>query len=781
MIRKLFEQLLKVNEAEEDQIAAARDNPNVIQQDKMKDEAEEEASEITPDEEDEDVSPGGNKEYLGNNGTDMYFYLIKTPNAEGGADDLQVTDSSGKILFSAKEHNLAPDNVKDFLVQALKEVDMSNIAFEIVMKYMIPAEEKSEEEIEDDNMGKDEEASLRSPENSKDRQDGISAPPMPVGVGSRVGEAKIKELKSKFGLDEDIDTTKIGSGELPNKYYVTVSSDYMVETEPATYNWASDQGLIKAQGFPSVEKVFDTYKEARAYAEELMDELSPEEPHEDGFNSIAIEDHLSGEVFSAGLYAKKVTNPYKYYIDYHEDVGFTKNEMEKQGEVFENLRKKFGLDETKLIDSLIEKYGLNESDRSSEEQKEIEEVGAISKKYGFGTVAWQDALIELVKYKIDNDIPIYGALHSFIQTQIEHTQRIGTDDLTQKWKKYNLRKDEANLKEMDKLKEKFGLNEEVLLRGIESEEKAKEKQRKKEYKNSEILPDDLNPGKFKLVKKAEKQMELFDESVDWENLDVIVKDVARNFKKITGIDPRTIFLPDEVEGTFDQEIVDKTAPVIDKYIYKKYGSLDDRTHDEFLYKIDDELLKLYGGGMKENCKMYSKIKEAELPMNHSDVPPVEQDIESADVPTTPDATGEAQAMPPSTPEEAQAQIKMDYPEEPFTSTALAYADLIFDEPKVFGAIRNLQWPGVYSNGETFLKQVKIIDHYNKFTKEVAQRIVDKFGDDAKYKLARDGSVAVFITILSAQAEISLSGLKDLTNADKVELTNEPGEIKLWWD
>jgi len=132
-------------------------------------------------------------------------------------------------------------------------------------------------------------------------------------------------------------------------------------------------------------------------------------------------------------------------------------------------------------------------------------------------------------------------------------------------------------------------------------------------------------------------------------------------------------------------------------------------------------------------------------------------------------------------EAAKAQISVDYPEEPLTSTAMAYADSFIDDPKVYGAIRNRNWEGVYTNDETFLKQAKIVGDYNVFTPTVAKVVTDKFGNGAKYKLARDGSVAVFITVRDTDKQHSIEAIKDLTGADKVELTGNPGEIKIWWN
>jgi len=147
----------------------------------------------------------------------------------------------------------------------------------------------------------------------------------------------------------------------------------------------------------------------------------------------------------------------------------------------------------------------------------------------------------------------------------------------------------------------------------------------------------------------------------------------------------------------------------------------------------------------------------------------------------PGESGEEIAQPPMTVEEAEAQIRMDYPEEPFTSTALAYADLIVDNPQVFGAIRNLHWDGVYTDGDTFVKQAKIIGKYNNFDDSEAQRLVDRVRQSGKYRLARDGSVAVYITITDPKYQTSLEALKAVANADNVEKTGQPGEVKIWWD
>jgi hypothetical protein len=107
--------------------------------------------------------------------------------------------------------------------------------------------------------------------------------------------------------------------------------------------------------------------------------------------------------------------------------------------------------------------------------------------------------------------------------------------------------------------------------------------------------------------------------------------------------------------------------------------------------------------------------------------------------------------------------------------------MIVDDPRIFGAIRNLDWDGIYTNADTFQKQAKIVGEYNNFNSDIVKRLADRFGNTTKYKLAREGSVAVYITVLDKNTQISLDGIRELTKADEVDLTGKPGEVRLWWD
>ena len=96
-------------------------------------------------------------------------------------------------------------------------------------------------------------------------------------------------------------------------------------------------------------------------------------------------------------------------------------------------------------------------------------------------------------------------------------------------------------------------------------------------------------------------------------------------------------------------------------------------------------------------------------------------------------------------------------------------------------LRNLKWTGAYANSETFLKQAKIVGNYNEFTPDIAKRLVDAVGDGAKFRLAREGSVAVYFTIRDTDKKVSLETLKDLVRAQEIEATGNPGEARVWWD
>ena len=145
--------------------------------------------------------------------------------------------------------------------------------------------------------------------------------------------------------------------------------------------------------------------------------------------------------------------------------------------------------------------------------------------------------------------------------------------------------------------------------------------------------------------------------------------------------------------------------------------------------------------------------------------------------------GPVQAQDMSSPESAKAYLKSEFPEEPFTSTALAFADSAIADPNVYGKVRQTQWNGIWTDKDVLEKQAKIVGEYGNFNTDVIKSITDKFGNTAKYKLARDVRPTLYITVRDVGEgidPISLSELKGISNAREVLATENPGECLIKW-
>lgn len=53
-----------------------------------------------------------------------------------------------------------------------------------------------------------------------------------------------------------------------------------------------------------------------------------------------------------------------------------------------------------------------------------QEVADISKKYGFGSVAWQDAMVARIKRKLAAKQELSGIDTTFIETQVMHNKKL---------------------------------------------------------------------------------------------------------------------------------------------------------------------------------------------------------------------------------------------------------------------------------------------------------------------------------------------------------------------
>ena len=116
-------------------------------------------------------------------------------------------------------------------------------------------------------------------------------------------------------------TAMVGDGKTPNKYFVTIGEDYYYyDEETGSYNWVSD----KYSGYDfkgKTMKVFDTYEEAKEYADSLaLNSLV------DGVKvkCVQIEDRLTGQVYER-------TQKEEGGVLESSDIKFTKDTEAKKG------------------------------------------------------------------------------------------------------------------------------------------------------------------------------------------------------------------------------------------------------------------------------------------------------------------------------------------------------------------------------------------------------------------------------------------------------------------
>lgn len=109
---------------------------------------------------------------------------------------------------------------------------------------------------------------------------------------------------------------QIADGKTPNKYWVSVSSDYYVEDLKDRFlDWASSVKGITVKN--KILKRFDTYEEAKRFADSitLQSKVNSIEA-----NTISVEDRLSGQVYERSLGGHSV-----------EDIKFTMEQEKKLG------------------------------------------------------------------------------------------------------------------------------------------------------------------------------------------------------------------------------------------------------------------------------------------------------------------------------------------------------------------------------------------------------------------------------------------------------------------
>lgn len=125
------------------------------------------------------------------------------------------------------------------------------------------------------------------------------------------------EINRRKQYERDVEAKyEVGDGKTPNKYFVTISDDYQI-LKPGTNELVSVNDLFGRQGDYKTAAVFDNYKDAKKYVENIIFGRKF-----DGIevNSVQIEDRLSGQLYTNDKNHEK-----------YEDLHFSINEEKKKG------------------------------------------------------------------------------------------------------------------------------------------------------------------------------------------------------------------------------------------------------------------------------------------------------------------------------------------------------------------------------------------------------------------------------------------------------------------
>ena len=92
----------------------------------------------------------------------------------------------------------------------------------------------------------------------------------------------------------------------------------------------------------------------------------------------------------------------------------------------------------------------------------------------------------------------------------------------------------------------------------------------------------------------------------------------------------------------------------------------------------------------------------------------------------------------------------------------------------------MQWEGIWVDADGINAQAKIVGDYRNFTPEVIKLLSERLGNGAKYRLGRNQGPTLTLVLRDPNYSISISGLKELVNAESAVKTESPGEVKLSW-
>lgn len=183
--------------------------------------AEEEAPEIT-------------KEYIGRS-EDTHFYMVSTETDEGLVEDLELVDQEGVKKYSARDNNLDPAVVDDFIIQVIQDVQIDEIERSVFMKYILPKileeEEPEPEEEEPEEEEKEKPEKAEKPEEEEE----------PVESKKTLSEMKIVD-----GMNNEFDVNLVDDGTEDTVIDIN-GREFRFDQEFASL-WRDEDGTLSGEG-----------------------------------------------------------------------------------------------------------------------------------------------------------------------------------------------------------------------------------------------------------------------------------------------------------------------------------------------------------------------------------------------------------------------------------------------------------------------------------------------------------------------------------------------------
>ena len=204
MLDKLYERLYKLNETciieqDEEEREDSIDSPQQEEDELEGEPVSVEDDEEQPKEEEpptEEEMPDGEeepeKQYFGKGGEEDYFYLNKTDSG------YHISDAEGKIVYpvSEEERESASDDVVEFLAQAQRELEMTEISVDIFTRYFEP-------ELDKEQKRRDEEAGHQYEEPLEDEDEDAPTEEEPIDFSLEPDEEEPLPVESKQEEDKE--------------------------------------------------------------------------------------------------------------------------------------------------------------------------------------------------------------------------------------------------------------------------------------------------------------------------------------------------------------------------------------------------------------------------------------------------------------------------------------------------------------------------------------------------------------------------------------------------